>query len=82
MIEDPITLIAGMVMIFTHVWMAIVARDDSRAKGFDALLFLCCPPFALLYYLRMPRRKRKRKRIDYLVWIFLASTTVVIYRVS
>ena len=82
MIEDPITLIAGMVMIFTHVWMAIVARDDSRAKGFDALMFLCCPPFALMYYLRMPKRKRKRKRIDYLVWIFLASTTVVIYRVS
>ena len=81
MIEDPITLIAGMVMIFTHVWMAIVARDDSRAKGFDALMFLCCPPFALMYYLRMPKRKRKRKRIDYLVWIFLASTTVVIYRV-
>ena len=82
MIEDPITLIAGMVMIFTHVWMAIVARDDSRAKGFDALMFLCCPPFALMYYFRMPKRKRKRKRIDYLVWIFLASTTVVIYRVS
>ena len=82
MIEDPITLLAGVVMIFTHVWMAIVARDDSRAKGFDALLFLCCPPFALLYYSRMPKRKKKGKRIDYLFWIFLASATVVIYRVS
>jgi hypothetical protein len=80
MIELPITLFAGMVMIFTHVWMAIVARDDARAKGFDALLFLCCPPFALLYYMRIP--KRKRRRIDSLVWIFLASTAVVIYRVS
>ena len=78
MVEDPITLLAGVVMIFTHVWMAIMARDDSRAKGFDALLFLCCPPFALLYYMRMP----KRKRIGYMLWIFLASTTVVIYRVS
>ena len=80
MVEDPITLMAGVVLIFTHVWMAIMAMDDSRAKGFDALLFLCCPPFALLYYMRMP--KRKRYRIDYLHWIFLASSTVVIYRVS
>ena len=80
MIEDPMTLMAGVVMIFTHVWMAIVAREDSRAKGFDALLFLCCLPFALLYYIRMP--KRKSNRIDYLLWIFLASATVVIYRVS
>jgi hypothetical protein len=62
MVEDLITLIAGVVMIFTHFWMAIMARDDSRAKGFDALLFLCCPPFALLYYMRMP--KRKRNKID------------------
>jgi len=84
MVEDPITLIAGVVMLFTHVWMAIQARDDSRAKGFEALLFLCCPPFAFLYYMRMPKRKRNRNknRIDYLHWIFLASTTVVIYRVS
>jgi hypothetical protein len=62
MVEDPITLMAGVVMIFTHVWMAIVARDDSRTKGFEALLFLCFPPIARLYYIRMP--KRKRNRID------------------
>lgn len=79
MVEDPISLFAGLTMIFTHVWMAIKARDDSRAKGFVALLFLCCPPFALLYYMRMP--KRKRSRVDYLHWIFLAATAVVIYRV-
>lgn len=78
MVEDPMTLMAGVVMIFTHVWMAILARDDSRAKGFVALLFLCCPPFALLYNIRLP----KRKRIDYLIWISLASTAIVIYRVS
>jgi hypothetical protein len=80
MVEDPITLIAGVVMILTHVWMAVVARDVSRAKGFDALLLLCCLPFAILYYIQIP--KRKRNRIDYLHWIFLASTTVVIYRVA
>jgi hypothetical protein len=33
-----------------------------------------------LYYMRMP--KRKRNRVDYLHWIFLASTTVFIYRAS
>ena len=80
MVEDPITLMAVVIMVFTHVKMAIKARDDSRTKGLEALLFLCCPPFALLYYMRMP--KRKRSRIDYLHWIFLASMTVVIYRVS
>jgi len=80
MIEDPITLMAIVVMVFTHVWMAIVVRDDSRAKGFDGLLFLCCPPFALLYYIRMP--KRKKSKVDYLLWIFLASTAFVLYRVS
>lgn len=91
MIEDPITLMAVVVMIFTHVWIAIMARDDSRAKGFEALLLLCCPPFALFYYLRMPKRKkkyfirmtrRKRNGIDCLLWIFLASTAVVIYRLT
>jgi len=80
MIEDLITFIFIMVMVLTHVWMAILVRDDSRAKGFEALFFLCCPPFALLYYTRLP--KRKRKGIEYLNWIFLASTAVVIYRVS
>jgi hypothetical protein len=80
MVEDPMTLMAGLVMIFSHVWMAIMARDDCRAKGFEALLFLCCPPFALFYYMRIP--KRKRNGIDYLHWIFLASTAVVIFRVS
>jgi len=79
-IEDLITFIAVMVMILTHVWMAILVRDNSRAKGFEALFYLCCPPFALLYYSRLP--KRKRKGIEYLNWIFLASTAVVIYRVS
>jgi len=79
-VEDLITFIAVMVMILTHVWMAILVRDNSRAKGFEALFYLCCPPFALLYYSRLP--KRKRKGIEYLNWIFLASTTVVIYRVS
>jgi hypothetical protein len=77
MIEDLITFIAVMVMILTHVWMAIIARDDSRAKGLEALFYLCCPPFALMYYTRMP--KRKRKGIEYLNWIFLAATAVVIY---
>jgi hypothetical protein len=77
MIEALITFIAVMVMILTHVWMAIIARDDSRAKGLEALFYLCCPPFALMYYTRMP--KRKRKGIKYLNWIFLASTAVVIY---
>jgi drug/metabolite transporter (DMT)-like permease len=81
MVEDPMTLIAVLVMIFSHVWMAILARDDTRAKGFEALLFLCFPPYALFYYMRMPKRKRKRSRIDCLHWIFLASTTVVIFRV-
>jgi len=80
MIEDLITFIAVMVMVLTHVWMAILVRDDSRAKGFEALFYLFCPPFAVLYYTRMP--KRKRKGIDYLNWIFLAFTAVVIYRVS
>ncbi len=80
MIEDLITFLAVMVMVFTHVWMAIIVRDGVRAKGLEALFYLCCPPFALLYYMRMP--KRKRNRFDYLHWIFLASTTVVIYRVS
>jgi len=79
-VEDLITFIAVMVMILTHVWMAILVRDNSRAKGFEALFYLCCPPFALLYYSRLP--KRKRKGIEYLNWIFLASTAVVIYRVS
>jgi hypothetical protein len=41
---------------------------------------LCCPPFALLYYMRMPRRKRNG--INCLHWIFLAATTIVIYRAS
>jgi hypothetical protein len=80
MVEDPITFIAVLVMIFTHVWMAIIARDDSRAKGLEALHFLCCPPFALLYYTRMP--KRKRQGFGSLNWIFLVSAAVVIYRVS
>jgi len=69
-----------MVMVFTHVWMAIIVRDGVRAKGLEALFYLCCPPFALLYYSRLP--KRKRKGIEYLNWIFLASTAVVIYQVS
>jgi hypothetical protein len=77
MVDDLMTFIAVMVMILTHVWMAIIARDDSKAKGLEALFFLCCPPFALLYYSRMS--KRKRKGIEYLNWIFLASTAVVIY---
>ena len=80
MIEDLITFLAVMVMVFTHAWMAIIVRDGLRAKGLEALFYLCCPPFALLYYMRMP--KRKRDRIDYLHWIFLASTAVVIYRVA
>jgi heme/copper-type cytochrome/quinol oxidase subunit 4 len=80
MIEELITLMVIVVVVFTHVWMAIMARDDSRARGFEALLFLCCPPFALLYYMRMP--KRKKPKIDCLHWIFLMSTAVVIYRVS
>ena len=80
MVNDPITLMSVVVMIFSHVWMAIMARDDCRAKGFHALLLLCCPPFALLYYMRMP--KRKKKRVDYLHWIFLVSASVVIYRGS
>ena len=80
MVEDPITLTAVVVMVSTHVKMAIKAREDSRTKGFEALLFLCCPPFALLYYMRMP--KRKRSRIDYLHWIFIVATAVVVYRVS
>jgi len=69
-----------MVMVSTHVWMAIIVRDGVRAKGLEALFYLCCPPFALLYYSRLP--KRKRKGIEYLNWIFLASTAVVIYKVS
>lgn len=80
MLEDPITLMAVVVMVFTHVKMAIMAREDSKTKGFEALLFLCCPPFACLYYMRMP--KRKRSRIKYLHWIFLASLTVIVYKVS
>jgi len=80
MIEDLITYLSVMVMVFTHVWMAIIVRDGVRAKGLEALFYLCCPPFALLYYSRLP--KRKRKGIEYLNWIFLASTAVVIYRVS
>jgi hypothetical protein len=78
MIEDSIALMAGLVMIFTHVWMAIMARDDTRTKGFEALLFLCCPPFALFHYMRLP--KRKRNGTNNLHWVFLASTSVVIYR--
>ena len=80
MIEDLITFIAFMVVVLTHVWMAILVRDDSRAKGFEALFYLCCPPFALLYYSRLS--KRKKKGVEYLNWIFLASTAVVLYRVS
>jgi len=80
MIEDLITFLAVMVMVFTHVWMAIIVRDGVRAKGLEALFYLCCPPFALFYYSRLP--KRKRKGIEYLNWIFLASTAVVIYKVS
>ena len=80
MIEDLITFIAVMVMVLTHVWMAILVRDDSRAKGLEALFYLCCPPFALLYFTRLP--KRKREGIKYLNLIFIASTAVVIYRVS
>jgi drug/metabolite transporter (DMT)-like permease len=80
MLDDPITLMAVVVMLFTHVKMAIMAREDSRTKGFEALLFLFCPPLALFYYMRMP--KRKRTRIDCLHWIFLASVTAFIYRVS
>lgn len=79
MVEDPITLLAVMVMLFAHVWMAIIARNDARAKGFEALLFLCFPPYALVYYTKMPRRRRKG--VDYLNWLFLVSTAVVIYRV-
>ena len=78
-VEDLITFIAVMVMILTHAGMAIIARDDSRAKGIEALFFLFCPPFALLYYMRMP--KRKRKGFVHLNWIFLMSTAVVIYMV-
>ena len=62
MIDDPITLIAIVVMIFTHVRMAIMARDDARAKGLEALMFLFCPPFALFYYMRMPKRNRRRRK--------------------
>jgi hypothetical protein len=80
MIEDLITFFVVMVMILTHVWMAILVRNDSRAKGLEALFYLCCPPFALLYYTRLPKRKRKGN--EYLNWIFLASTAVLIYRVS
>lgn len=79
MVEDPTTLVAVIFMVISHVWMAIMARDDSKAKGTVALLFLCCPPFALLYYVRMPKRKKK---VRYLHWIFLVATAVVIYRVS
>jgi len=80
MIEDLITFLAVMVMVSTHVWMAIIVRDGVRAKGFEALFYLCCPPFAFLYYSQLP--KRKRKGIEYSNWIFLASTAVVIYKVS
>jgi hypothetical protein len=79
MVEDPITLVAVVFMSIAHSWMAIMARDDSKAKGGVALLFLCCPPFALLYYVRMPRRKKK---VRCLHWIFLVATAVVIYRVT
>ena len=40
MIEDLITFPAVMVMVFTHVWMAIIVRDGVRAKGLEAL-FIC-----------------------------------------
>ena len=80
MVDDPITLMAVVVMLFAHVRMAIMAKDDSRTKGFEALLFLFCPPLALFYYLRMP--KRKRPRLDCLHWLFLVSVAVVVYRVS
>jgi len=77
-VADLIAFIAVMVMVLTHVWMAIIVRDDARAKGFEALFYLCCPPFALLYYTQLS--KRKRKGSEHLNWIFLASTAVVIYR--
>ena len=80
MIENLITLLALMVMVFTHVWMAIIVRDGVRAKGLEALFYLCCLPFALLYYSRLP--KRQRKGVEYLNWVFLASTAVVIFKVS
>ena len=80
MIEDLITFLAVRVMVLTHAWMASIVRDGVRAKGLEALFYLCCPPFALLYYTRLP--KRKRKGVKYLNWLFLASTAVVIYRVS
>ena len=80
MIEDLMTFLAVMVMVFTHAWMAIIVRDGVRAKGLEALFYLCCPPFALLYYTRFS--KRKRQGVMYLNWIFLAATAVVIYRVS
>ena len=80
MIEDPIKLIAVVVMVFSHARMAIMARDDCKAKGLEALLFLFCPPFALFYFMRMP--KRKKRGVEYLNWIFLVSATVVIYRVT
>jgi hypothetical protein len=80
MVEDLSTFIVVMVMILSHVWMAIIARDDSRAKGLEALFFLCCPPFALLYYTRMSKRKRKGR--EYLNWIFLVCTALVIYRAT
>ena len=59
MIEDLITFIAVMVMILTHVWMAILVRDDSRAKGFEALFYLCCPPFHF-YIIRDCQKGRGR----------------------
>jgi hypothetical protein len=80
MTEDLITFIVVVVMVVSHLWMAILVRDDSKAKGLEALFYLCCPPFALMYYMRLP--KRKRKGLEYLNWIFLASAAVVIYRVS
>ena len=80
MLEDLITFLAVMVMVFTHVWMAIIARDAVRAKGLEALFYLFCPPFALLYYSRLP--KSKRKGIECLNWVFLASIAVVIYKLS
>ena len=80
MIEDLITFLAVMVMVSTHVWMAIIVSDGVRAKGLEALFYVCCPPFALLYYSRLP--KSNMKGIEYLNWIFLASTAVVIYNLS
>ena len=77
MFEDPITLIASIVLLVAAIGMGGIAKDQMGVKGLNAVFFMSFP-LGIFHYIRISRENNK---VGILFWIFLVSLAFIIYRV-